>query len=155
MFLFKLIAIILHILTAAAFFGLGLMLPRQARVFVETQAAVLGEQGERAARLMTMFGVLTLLFSLIAFFTPPGGFATYGTEFHTSLLLILILLGVHVAVVQRGWSDLRVAVAGGSDASGPRKRIAMGVGIAHLIWLIILVLMFWSAPLWAPLGQFL
>jgi hypothetical protein len=149
----KLIAVILHILTAAAFFGLGLILPRQARIFAQTQAAVLGEQGERTARMMTMFGVLTLVFSLIAFFTPPGGFAVYGPEFHTSLLLIVILLGVHLGLVHRGWSDLRVAVAGGADGRKAVKQIAMGIGIAHLLWLVILVLMFWSAPLWAPLRQ--
>lgn len=149
----KVVAVILHILTAAAFFGLGLLLPRQARVFATTGATVLGEQGERAARLMTLFAVLTVAFSLIAFFTPPGGFAVYGFEFHTSLLLILILLGVHLALVHRGWSLLRVAVAAGRDGRKAAREIAMGVGITHLLWLVILVLMFWSAPLRAPLRQ--
>lgn len=154
MMFLKTLAVLLHILTAAGFFGLGLLLPRQARVFAGSRDPLLGESGERTARMMTMFAVLTLFFGLVAFFIPPGGFGTYGPEYHTSLLLILVLIGVHVGIVQRGWSDLRTAVAGGTDAEASLKRVSMGVGIAHLIWVILLVLMFWSAPLFWRFGQF-
>lgn len=142
------IAVVLHVLTAAAFFGLGLPLARTARSFADSRAAVLGEQGARSVRLMTMFAVLTVLFAVTAFVT--GGiaagtnpFAYYGPQFHTSVLLILVLAGVQLGLVQAGWKKLQEEVAAGGTISAT-KRVAMGVGIAHLIWVVILVLMFWS-----------
>jgi hypothetical protein len=149
MLLVKYLAVVLHVLTAAAFFGLGLPLARQARAFATSGMAVLGEQGARTVRLMTMFAILTLVFSVIAFVlggitAGTNPFAFYGPQYHTSLLLILVLVGVQVGLVQAGWSSLRERVASGGDASSATKRVAMGVGIAHLVWVVILVLMFWT-----------
>jgi hypothetical protein len=153
----KYVAVVLHILCAAAYFGLGLPLARQARAYAASRSEVLGEQGARTTMLMTVFGVLTFVFSLAAFFLGGAAagqspFAFYGPEFHTSISLIVLLLIVHVALVHLGWKSLRTAVAGGGAADGPRKRVAMGVGIGHLIWVVILVLMFWG-PLRAGLAQ--
>lgn len=144
----KYLAVILHILTAAAYFGLGLPLARQARAFAAGSTAI-GEQGARTVRIMTMFAGLTLVFSVTAFVlgglaAGTNPFAFYGPQFHTSLLLIIVLIGVQVVLVQGSWSKLGTAVASGADVTSPTKRVAMGVGIAHLIWVIILVLMFWS-----------
>jgi hypothetical protein len=145
----KYVFVVLHILCAAAFFGLGLTLVRQARAYIASRTEVLGDVGSRATLLMTVFGALTFVFALAAFFT--GGYAAgqspfrfYGPEFHSSITLLLILIGVHVGVVQLGWGALRRALAAGGDGAGPRKRIAAGVGVTHLLWLVILVLMFWG-----------
>lgn len=143
MLLIKYLAVILHIVTAAAYFGMGLLLARQARAFAVERTASLGEIGLRAARLMTMFAVLTFVFGLVAFLTG-GGFAFYPPQFHISLTVILVLIAVHIFLVQGSWKKLAAAVSGGTDATSPAKRVAMGVGIAHLIWLILLVLMFWG-----------
>jgi hypothetical protein len=138
MLLLKWIFVILHIITAAAWFGLALPLGRRARLVADggPAAAALAEEGGRTVKLLGVFAILTLVFSLVAFFLG-GGFGGYGPQYHTSLLLILILIGVHYGVIRPGWNALSAG-----DANG-RKRVAMGVGIGHLLWLVILVLMFW------------
>lgn len=156
MLLAQSIFIFLHILAAAAVFGLGLPLARQARVVAETGSAELARQGTRSAMLMTIFGGLTLVFAVTAFvlggviayqagiIQAPVPFAYYGPEFHTSLLLILLLIGAHVGLVHAGWVKLNAALAQGGDVQGPRKRIAAGIGVVHLLWVVILVLMLWG-----------
>lgn len=145
----KYVFVVLHILTAAAFFGLGLPLARQARAYAATRAEALGDVGTRTTLLMTVFGALTFVFALAAFFT--GGYAAgqspfrfYGPQFHSSITLLLVLIGAHVGLTQLGWGALRRKVAADVDTTGPRKRIAAGVGVTHLLWLVILVLMFWG-----------
>jgi predicted ferric reductase len=77
-----------------------------------------------------------------------GGFAVYSPAYHTSLLLILFIILDQFLLIRPGWNGLQAALAGPSGteeaADGFRKRIAMGVGVGHLMWLIILVLMFWN-----------
>jgi hypothetical protein len=100
-------------------------------------AGALAEEGARTVKMLGLFAVLTLVFSLVAFLLG-GGFAVYGPQYHTSLLLIIVLVGVHYGVIRPGWSALHAGDAGG------QKRVAMGVGIGHALWLVILVLMFWN-----------
>ncbi|MDX1530481.1 MAG: hypothetical protein R3362_03055 [Rhodothermales bacterium] len=146
MLLLKYVCVILHVITAAAWFGLGLPLARRARATADVEpvaAAALAADGGRTVRLMSVFAILTLVFSLAAFFLG-GGFGAYGPQYHTSLLLILAFVGVQLFLIGRGWSGLQAAVAAGGDAEAARKKVAMGVGIGHTLWLALLVLMFWN-----------
>lgn len=131
--------VILHIVTAAAWFGLALPLSRRGRLVAAggPAAAPLAEEGNRTVTMLGVFAVLTFVFGLVALFLG-GGFGAYGPQYHTSMLLILILIGVHYGLVRPGWNALRAGDAGG------QKRVAMGTGIGHLLWLVILVLMFWT-----------
>jgi len=149
-YLLKWVFVILHIITAAAWFGLGLRLTGRARSVLAmetTTAKALIHDAQRSVYLMNVFIVLTLVFSLIAFFLG-GAFAVYGPAYHTSLLLIVLMTLDQFLLVRPGWNGLQTALAGPSDtgdaADGFRKRIAMGVGVGHLMWLTILVLMFWD-----------
>lgn len=145
MLILKWILVILHIITAAAWFGLGLRLAGQARTVAEGNAPALAEDAGRSVQLMNVFILLTLLFSVGAFLVG-GGFAGYGPQYHTSLLLILVLTGLQLFLIRPAWN----ALAGGDgDLERARKRVAIGTGIGHLTWLVILVLMFWKyfAPL--------
>jgi hypothetical protein len=145
----KHIFVILHIVTAAAWFGLGLRLSAKARNALTqepTVATALIDDTQRTVRFMSIFIGLTLVFSLVAFFLG-GGFARYGPQYHTSLLLIVILTGLQVAVIAPAWKGLHGAIAGTTDASSAdsyRKRIAISVGVGHLLWFVTLVLMFWN-----------
>ena len=92
-----------------------------------------------------MFIVLTLVFAVSAFVVGGlvGGsnpFSFYGPQYHTSLLLILVLTGLQFFVIRPGWNGL----TGGGDPESARKRVAIGTGVGHLVWLVILVLMFWN-----------
>ena len=142
MLVLKWILVILHVITAAAWFGLGLRLAGQARTVVEENAPALATDAGRSVWWMNVFVVLTLVFSVAAFLIG-GGFAGYGPAYHTSLLLMLVLTGLQFFVIRPGWNGL---TSGGSDddIESARKRVAIGTGIGHLTWLVVLVLMFWQ-----------
>jgi hypothetical protein len=136
--------IILHVATAAAWFGMALRLPAHARLALAAgpaAAAIVADDTGRTVRLMGFFLILTLAFSLLAFFLG-GGFATYGAEFHTAILLFVLLIVAHYALLRPAWSAVHRAAMGG-DGKAPLGRIAMATGLSHTLWLIILVLMFW------------
>ena len=142
MLLLKYVFVILHILTAASWFGLSLPLARRARVVAGggAGAAELAADGARTVKLLGVFSVLTLLFALGAFASGimAQGTDAYGWPYHAALLLVLGLVGATLALIRPGWNALQ----GGDLAAA--KRVAMGAGIGHTLWLVILVLMFWS-----------
>lgn len=147
------IAVILHIVCFAAWFGLGLRLPRQSRTLLDAEpaaSALLAADGAQTVRAMTTFVVLGYGFALVAFFTNPTfintGMAAYGWPYHTALLLGLLLVGVHFLLVRPGWNRLRGSL-GAPETEAARKRLAMGMGLGHTLWLVLLVLMFWEARL--------
>ena len=132
--------VLLHVITAAGWFGLALSIGGIARRVAAERTDGLVEEGAKSIKLMNMFVVLTFVFGLLAFLLG-GGFAAYGPQYHTSLLLVLILIGIQFLMIRPAWS----AIATGDPAvTSARKRIGMANGIGHLIWLIVLVLMFWT-----------
>jgi hypothetical protein len=152
--LLHLTLIILHIATAAAWFGLGLRLAGQARKVLEIElpaARALAADIGRSVSQMNILIVLTFIFSLAAFFVG-GGFAVYGPAYHTSITLIVLMVIGQFVLIRSGWKTLRTTLENAgpdvgpdpSIADGARKRVAIGTGIGHLLWLVILVLMFWD-----------
>lgn len=150
--LLKWILVILHIITAAAWFGLGLRLAGQARTVLQRDGdaqVALAENGQQSVRLMNIFIVLTLLFSLGAF-VAGGHFEAYGPVYHTAVTLIVLLTLDQLFVIRPGWATL-VAQAGTGEANqeamqSAKKRVAIGTGVGHLIWLVLLGLMFVNYP---------
>ena len=135
------IFLVLHVATAAAFFGLGLPLARLGRTAVAASgeaSAVLLAQGSRTVATMGALLAATFFLAFGALFAN-GGFATYGAPYHTSITLLLVMLGVHFGLVAPAWRALS-----GGNAQGALGRLAAGVGVTHLLWLVILVLMFWN-----------
>lgn len=149
----KYVFVVLHVITAAAWFGLGLRLAGRARKVLELggeAGAALASDGAGSVRQMNIFLVLTFLFSIGAFIAG-GHFSTYGPVYHTSLLLIVVLLGIQFFAIRPGWNTLQAAVTAEIDASpnpdaaeSARKRVAIGTGVGHLLWLVLLILMFWK-----------
>jgi hypothetical protein len=142
--------IILHALTGAAWFGLGLRLPATARAILHRDRAAaqaLAAEGRRTAVWMNLFLVLTFVFSLVAFFAG-GGFVRYGAPYHTSLMLIVFLLVAQFAAIHPAWRRIAAAVAQDpmptDSLQAARKQLVIGAGVGHLLWLIIFVLMFWN-----------
>jgi hypothetical protein len=146
--LLKWILVILHIITAAAWFGLGLRLAGQARTVLSLDGrarATLAEDGQQSVRLMNIFILLTLLFSIGAFIAG-GHFDRYGPAYHTALTLIVLLTLDQLVVIRPAWATLQ-AYATGEDTSedtaqSAKSRVAIGTGVGHLIWLVLLGLMF-------------
>ncbi len=149
MLFLKTIFVLLHILTAAAWFGLGLRLAAQARralTLSPPAAQALLEEGVTTVRQMGMFLVATLIFGLSALFTG-GGFAVYGPPYHTSLLLLLVLIGLQWGLLRPAWRGLQQALGSSAPKAQQverfRKRVAAAVGVGHFLWVVILVLMYW------------
>lgn len=135
MALFHTVSIALHVLFAAAWFGLGLALPALAR------AAQAGGApgGGRVVVMMTGSVLLFYAFAVLNFVLGSGIGFEYGWPYHTSLTLGLILVAVQLLLIRPGWSKLE---AGGEASEKGRKRVMMGIGIGHLVWIITFVLMY-------------
>lgn len=145
--LIKWILVILHIITAAAWFGLGLRLAGQARKVLASDGDVriaLAEEGQRSVWLMNVFILLTLVFSVGAFIAG-GHFDTYGPAYHSALTLIVLLTLDQLVVIHPAWKTLLSYATREADteaAEGAKTKIAIGTGVGHLLWLILLGLMF-------------
>lgn len=147
------ILVTLHIITAAAWFGLGLRLAGRARTVLDQggEAGIaLANDGASTVWQMNIFAVLTLVFSLGAF-VAGGHFAAYGPLYHTSVTLIVLFAADQLFVIRPGWNTLRAFVTGGGGASlgadaadAARKKVAIGTGVGHLLWVVMLVLMLWN-----------
>lgn len=148
MLVVKYLAVILHIITAAAWFGLGLRLPRVARLAAAGGAGgtALAAEAEETAGKMRLFALLTMVFAYTALFSGISAGTSYGAAFHTAATLILVLLAVQFFLIGPGAARLRQAVGAGDTAAAEAaaKRTAMGTGIGHLLWTVLLVLMFWD-----------
>ena len=147
MLFLKHVLTLLHIITAAAWFGMALRLATQARAVLNLDrpaALALADDTARTVRFMGLFIALTLLFGFATFVVGSIGPVRYGGQFHTAMTLIVVLVAIQYFLIQPGWKKLRGAVEAGTDAVAFRKRVAMGVGVGQLIWLVLLVLMFWD-----------
>jgi hypothetical protein len=140
--------VVLHVVTAAAWFGAALRLSAESRAVAGADPSValpLAKSASSAVRQLGVFLLLTLGFALIAVFTN-GGFETYSWAYwwqiHVSLGLLLALIAVHFIALVPAWRAFEQA-AGSVDAPRRRRPVAAILGVGHLIWLGILVLMFY------------
>ena len=131
--------IFLHVVTGAAWLGLSLRLGNQARLAAAGESAVLAEGGH-AVRLMNLMVLLTFIFSMGALLLGRG--YPGQMQYHVASLLIVFLVVVQYALIRPAWGRL----GSGTEEEKGRvaRRVAMFAGIGHLIWLVLLVLMFWN-----------
>ena len=150
--LIRYVFVVLHVVTAAAWFGLAMRISSQARLVLNVDSASareLAAQTDKTIRLMGIMLLLTFAFSLAAFFLG-GGFEAYGAAYQISLVLIVLLLVDQFALVAPAWRRVHRGVIGAQTleagiAAAARKRMAAGVGIGHILWLSLLILMFWNS----------
>ena len=140
------VLVIAHILFAAVWFGSSLALPTLSRAATAGSGEAVAVAGGRIVQFMTGAVGLWYLFALAAFFVG-GGFSAYTPPYHASLTLGLALVLIQLLVIRPSWAK----VAAG-DESG-RKRLAMWLGVGHLLWFVILVLMFFG-PKWAAVWAY-
>lgn len=139
------ISVLLHVLTAAAWFGLGLRLAGQARTALDASGEVglaLARDMGRTVNLMGTFVLLTFLFSMMVLGLGGG----YGgqLQYHVASLLIVLLTVLQLWLIRPAWKGLHDALEGSGNGARYARRLAMFTGIGHLLWLVILVLMFWN-----------
>ncbi len=131
--------IVLHIVLVTVWFGLTIRLQFLAKALGGGPLAASEEIRQAGDRTVQVATVAIILFyaAAIANFFVGGGFAVYGANYHASLALGLALVLVQVLLVQPAWGRL----SGGQPAQA--RRVAMGIGIGHGLWFVVLVLMFW------------
>ena len=136
--------VLLHIILVTVWFGLALRLQFLSRALGGGGPLAGSEEirqaGNRTVQVMTIAIILFYAVAVANFFVG-GGFSVYGPAYHASLLLGLALVLVQVLMIQPAWGRL----SGGQPADA--KRVSMGIGIAHGLWLVLLVLMFFG-PRW-------
>ncbi|MCY3629970.1 MAG: hypothetical protein OXI05_02530 [Bacteroidota bacterium] len=151
MILLKNLLLILHVLTAAAWFGLSLRLGSQAKFAVAGHPAV-AVDGSRTISLMGIMIFLTFVFSM-SLLMVGGGYPGQ-IQYHIASGLIVLLLGIQYLLLRPFWNSLRTAVESASDSevseqsekqvASRARSIAMTAGVCHLLWFTILILMFWN-----------
>lgn len=134
------VVLALHVLFAAAWFGLGLALPSLAR------GAMSPGSPEGGKVVGSMNGSIVLFYaSAVANWVlgmQLGLEAQYNAwPYHTALTLGLVLVVVQFALIRPGWARLTNG-AGTPVAETGRKRIALGLGIGHAVWMAIFILMY-------------
>jgi len=133
------VVLALHVLFAASWFGLGLALPSLARAAMARGYA----EGGRVMASMNGSVVLFYVFALANWIIGRRlGFEAYDAwPYHAALTLGLVLVIIQFALILPGWRKL-VNGTGTPDAEAGRRRIAMGVGLGHLVWIATFVLMY-------------
>lgn len=144
----KVAVLVLHVSAAAILFGgpLGTVRNLKASLELGRDAFKLAtSEAARRGRLLGMSSLLTLATGVALIFMA-GGFGTVPLNFHIALGILLGAIVVSSAVVRPTVTKLVETAAADSlnqDAALKLiKRLAMGTGILHLLWLVTLILMF-------------
>ncbi len=151
MILLKNLLLILHILTASAWFGLSLRLGSQAKFAISGYPAI-AVDGTRTISLMGVLLFSTFVFS--ASLLMIGGGYPGQIQYHIASGLMMLLLGIHYMLLRPLWSLLRKAVilTTQTETSVQKEKqltfraraIGVVAGTCHLMWFVILILMFWN-----------
>lgn len=135
--------LVLHLLLAATWFGTRLGVGGRLRRGLErggTAALEAIADAARQQRWALAAGVLTLATGLGLLFLL-GGFRGSPPRLHIGLGLTLLALIAELALVYPALRRLGVP----AQAAAGRKRVAVGSGIVHLLWVATLVAMVWKA----------
>jgi len=141
------ILLVLHITSAAVLFGGAIGLVRSLRQNVGGQREVflaIARDAARRGRAMGVGSMATLITGLALIFTL-GGFGSVPLQIHIALALLLVAMATSAALIQPQMLRLvhlaEAPTLDGEAAKKSIKLIAMGQGILHLLWIVILVLM--------------
>lgn len=145
----KLALLLVHVSFAAVLFGAPMGLVgnvRRALGAGDESLRIAAIDAARRAKMAGMSSILTLLTGIGLIFVA-GGFAAVSKNFHAALGLMLVAVGLSVAIMRPNTAKLVAAAqAQPSDrgaAEAALKKLAMGSGVLHLLWVILLALMFY------------
>lgn len=146
-----LLAVVFHVLFASLWFGAPLAIGGILR-----RTLPLGQESFKVgAQLCDKLSAMAILGSLGSFLTGISlifiqfeGFGGLPPRFHIAMTLVLVGIILGFAWLKPMATKL-IALAEDAafdpaDARTTVKRLSMGIGINHLMWLITLVLMFWK-----------
>ena len=134
------VVLALHVLFAAAWFGMAASLPALARSAMRPGEA----QGGKVVASMNGSAVLFYAAAVANWVLGRQlGFEIQYNHwaYHTAMSLGLLLVLVQLVLIRTGWNKL-VDGAGTPVGETGRKRLAAGLGIGNLLWLAIFILMY-------------
>lgn len=140
----KVLVLVVHIAAAAVVLGASLGWGRALRQAAGAGAAawevVLGDVSRRlilvrVTSMMTLFTGVGLIFL-------SGGFAVVPKTYHIALTLMLAAVAWVMFLLAPAVKALKQVQVGPSNSAVNVGRVAMGTGVVHAIWLVLLVLMF-------------
>jgi hypothetical protein len=145
----KILVVVLHVASAAMLFGAPLGLVRMARSALksgEVPFKLAAVEAGRRGKMAGMGSMATLLTGLILIFLG-GGFGVVTKNFHVALLLMLVAFGFSFGWMRPNGAKLVQASEktpiDQAAAEHALKKLGMGSGILHTLWLVILTLMFY------------
>ena len=142
------VLLIVHVFAAMYWFGASASVPRRVRAALDSE---LPEARKRMGEL-ARDGQLFMAAGILVFLSGLGmalirGFAYLHPRFHAGLALTVVWLGIGLFVLRPTMKKIGASLAQGdsvpASAHALRKRVAMLMGIQHLLFTIITVLMLW------------
>ena len=148
MFVFKIILVVFHISFAALIFGASLGLVGSCRRSLAHGKGAFrhaAAEAARRAKITGISGIMTFVTGLGLIFMV-GGFGAITPNYHIAMTVMIGAIAVNLLMVKpavKGVVVLSQAEAFDADAAGGAvKKIAMPLGILHLLWFSILALMY-------------
>jgi len=143
----RLVLLLVHISAAAMLFGapMGLVGSVKRALAAGDEALKLAAtDAQRRGKLAGIGSMLTLLTGLALIFNA-GGFGAVSTNYHAALAVMLGAIGFSAGVMRPSTAGLVAAASAvpvdRSGAQAAVKRLAMGSGVLHSLWLVTLFLM--------------
>lgn len=149
MFTPRLVLLLVHITAASFLFGASAGVARPIRRSLELGPKAILFAAEDLVRRGKMIGIssmMTLMTGVVLLATRLEGFGKSPKNFHAALGLMLGAVVLSLALIR----PTSMAILGEARKEAPDKnvflallkRLAMGQGIMHLLWVVVLVLMF-------------
>jgi uncharacterized membrane protein len=148
MFSPRLLLLLVHITAAAFLFGAGAGVARPVRRSLELGPKAILAAAEdlvRRGKMIGMSSMTTLLTGVILLATRLEGFGKSPKNYHAALGVMLVAVVISVVLIRPATAGILVQAQKESpdaQAIGALlKRLGMGQGIMHLMWVVTLVLM--------------
>lgn len=141
------VLLVLHISSAALLFGGGLGMVKNLKRSLEAGQATFSVAAQDAARRGSVIGAASLatLATGLGLIFAMGGFKSVPFTIHIALTLMLLAIGVSAALIKPSTARLvqfaQAEALEKEKVGSAIKKIAMGSGILHLIWITNLTLM--------------
>jgi hypothetical protein len=140
----KILVLIVHVGAAAvvlgASLGWGRILRQAAAAGAQAWDVVVADVARRLTLLRTT--LFMTLFTGVGLIFLSGGFAVVPVTYHIALTLMLGAVGWVMFQLAPAVKTLKQAQAGSGAAPIKLGKVAMGTGVLHAVWLVLLVLMF-------------
>jgi len=144
----RLLLLLVHITAASFLFGASVGVARPLRRSLEFgQKAILAAAEElvRRGKMIGMSSMMTLVTGVVLLATRVEGFGKSPKNYHAALGLMLGAVVLSLFLIRPATAGIlteaRKEAPDSGTITGLLKRLAMGQGIMHLLWLVVLVLM--------------